>query len=227
MSKSFRRMVQKLIEKLRWFMCIEKHDFHGIALHVHVDADETCREKVAKALELIWEFDPEKYKSIWRLLPGGIAIDEPKSTSGEYDHARKMCYLNYDYVNSYCPEDISLVIVHELCHARLMCRGIGYEEQIRFRVEKVCIRRELAFARILDQHYEGEDHFVSRTEAGLESIMPEYYSDAAFRKRARQNTLLQLRSLKDLDPPIFIRRWAVTRLRRKWLRERAKNARMG
>ncbi|MEM9061226.1 MAG: hypothetical protein AAGD13_12265 [Pseudomonadota bacterium] len=219
MFGSLRRLAQTFLEKLRWLLTIETHEFYGISLHVHTDADESCLEKVTKALDLIWEFDPVKYKSIFRLLPGGIAIDEPKAVSAEYLHERKMCYLNFDYVKRYHSEDISLTIVHELCHARLMSHGIGYTEGIRLRVEKACIRRELAFAIILDLHYEGEDYFVNMIKSVQENISPENYTDAAFQMRARRNLLLRLRSLKDLGIPGILRRCAVVRHRRRRLRE--------
>ena len=44
------------------------------------------------------------------------------------------------------PELIAAAIVHEATHARLWHRGFGYEEDVRARVEYICIRRELAFS---------------------------------------------------------------------------------
>ena len=43
-------------------------------------------------------------------------------------------------------EQVAGVIVHEATHARLHQWGIGYEQELRDRVERVCMRRELAFA---------------------------------------------------------------------------------
>ena len=74
------------------------------------------------------------------------------------------------------PELIASVIVHEATHARLMRCGIGYEEELRARVEKVCLRRELAFAAKLPN---GEQ-IRAQTDPELGYLPPSYWTNEAF-----------------------------------------------
>jgi hypothetical protein len=43
-------------------------------------------------------------------------------------------------------EQIASAIIHETTHARIERHGISYKEELRSRIEAVCVRRELAFA---------------------------------------------------------------------------------
>jgi len=67
---------------------------------------------------------------------------------GCFDHSLGACELDPRFVlaETTSPEMIAATIVHEATHARLHRRGIGYEEDLRGRVEAVCVRRQLAFA---------------------------------------------------------------------------------
>jgi hypothetical protein len=44
---------------------------------------------------------------------------------------------------------VASVLVHEAMHARLRCRGFGYEEYQRARIERICCKAQRAFARRL------------------------------------------------------------------------------
>ena len=196
-------------------MTLQEQDLDGIRIRIHEDADKTCAERIISALELIKQIDPRTYALIPRFLTGGIAVTEMIHTLGHYDPDKKACCLAIDFAKSREIPDIALLIVHELCHARLMQRGIGYDEPIRVRVEEICRRRELAFARLLE-HQNNEYDYVQRVLERLNDLSAADYTDAIFTYMHRQNVLRKLRSLKALNAPILIRRWAVTRIRRKW-----------
>ena len=74
-----------------------------------------------------------------RLLHDGILV---RALTDPDERALKDVASALDVVKRVDPRTYRLA-------ARLMNCGIGYEEALRFRVEQVCQRRELAFARLL------------------------------------------------------------------------------
>ena len=143
-------------------------------------------DRVGEALRLIKANDPLRYDRlrrdldrIWtRLLSGSHA---------QYRVAFKSCELDERFVldDTTRPEDIASAIVHEAAHARLICRGIGYEAEIRVRVEAVCIRREVAFAAKLP---DGEQVRAKAQWAltELTGVLSDYWADASRRDRDDQ-----------------------------------------
>ena len=162
---------------------------------------------IEEALCLIRWHDPVRYKRllgdierVWvRMLPGAV---------GSYNASLNACQLDQRFVLAELgrPEVIASTIVHEATHARLVKRGIGYEQPIRARVERACFRRELAFAARLPDggavrkfaesrlaYYSGE-HFTNaalsaRYMAGAEEALrslgwPEWLIKAIFRGNA-------------------------------------------
>lgn len=216
-----RRYIRKLGERGRWFLFFEDHEFEGLRLRIHEEANEGCLIQVTEALKLINEVDPQKYASIARLLPGGIAIIEPACHCAHYDPVRKACCLSWDFIQAHDIESIALIIVHELCHARLMSHGIGYEEPIRLRVKKVILRRELAFAKRLEHQCVGQYDYVSEVLERIDTLSTAAYTDPMFRRDYRQDELRKLRQVKALGTPKWLRRVAVASLRQRWRRENA------
>ena len=85
---------------------------------------------------------------------------------------------------------IAATIVHEATHARLLKCGIGYEETLRDRVEAVCYRRELAFARKLPNGERVREHAQDAL------TMPRAtWADPAFRDRDVEGSVQVLRHL--------------------------------
>jgi hypothetical protein len=111
---------------------------------------EPALQRVEAALRLIERFAPLHYRRvknslsrIWvRLVPHG---------AGCYLHSLNACLLDERVVASETTtvEWIASAIVHEATHARLEKWGIHYNEAVRLRIERICIRRELDFARRL------------------------------------------------------------------------------
>jgi hypothetical protein len=106
---------------------------------------EQVMRRVEETLRLIKTYDERRYKRlisdlsrVWvRLVPGGL---------GKYTHSLRACELDERFVlaETSPPEMIAATIVHEATHARLWRFGFGYDENVRGRVEAVCVRRELA-----------------------------------------------------------------------------------
>jgi hypothetical protein len=107
-------------------------------------------QRIEDALRLIERCAPLHYRRvknnlarIWvNLLPHG---------AGCYLHSLNACLLDERIVASETTtvEWIASAIVHEATHARLEKLGIRYHEAVRQRIERICARRELDFARHL------------------------------------------------------------------------------
>lgn len=68
--------------------------------------------------------------------------------AGCYLHSLNACLLDERIVNSDTTtvEWIASAIVHEATHARLEKLGVPYDEALRQRIERICVRRERDFA---------------------------------------------------------------------------------
>ena len=68
-------------------------------------------------------------------------------------HGFGMCVIDFDYAtdSDTTSEELALTLVHEGTHGRLRQCGFGYDETIRARIERICIRNELAVARRLPE----------------------------------------------------------------------------
>jgi hypothetical protein len=108
------------------------------------------------------------------------------------------------------PELIAATIVHEATHARLHHRGIAYKEEWRQRIERACVRRELAFAAKLPHG----DLVRAQAEAALALCTTQgFWTNTAF--DARHDTD-HIEVFRDLGAPSWLVRalQAVLALRR-------------
>jgi len=104
------------------------------------------------------------------------------------------CSLNPQYVLAewMTPELLASTIVHEATHARLWAMGFRYEEEVRPRVEAICVRRELVFAAKLPRGEQVRD----RAEEALMSLRsPTFLSNAAFAKSRDDYAVEELRRM--------------------------------
>jgi hypothetical protein len=154
---------------------------------------ESSLQRVEAALQLIRDHDRPRYNRlrldlarIWvRILPGPV---------GSYNRELRACELDDRFIQSDTTtlEVIASTIVHEATHARLMARGIGYEEGQRARVEAVCIRRELAFAKKVPE----SDLIKDRAEQLLTLCESEdFWTDATFDVRWVDGNIERLRGV--------------------------------
>ena len=150
--------------------------------------------RVEGALGLIKTYDRIRYERlvldlervrVW-LLPGG---------SGSYKNSLRSCELDSRYVlaETSSLEMIASTIVHEATHARLMSCGIGYESELRARVEMACVRRQLAFAAKLPN----ADHVRESAERSLAFCAADdgYWTDGAIEERYVEGGITAMRHL--------------------------------
>jgi hypothetical protein len=173
-----------------WLSSGRRVDGVWVGTYFQSNAEQVVR-RVEEALRLVKTYDQRRYKRlisdldrVWvRLVIGGL---------GKYTHSLRACELDERFVlaETSSPELIAATIVHEATHARLWRRGIGYDENVRGRVEAICIRRELAFARTLPS---GE-HVYEQAQDAL-SNPPATWTDTAVRDRDLEGSVQALRHL--------------------------------
>ncbi len=145
------------------------------------------------ALYLIKAYDPLRYdrlirdlERVWvRLIPDSL---------GSFNESLNACELDTRFVlaETSFPEVIASTIVHEATHARLLRCGIGYEQELRARVEAVCLRSELAFAAKLPNGEQARE----RAERTLELCAThDYWTNRAFNDRFVEGGAEALRHL--------------------------------
>ena len=148
-----------------------KLTFDGLLIVHDKEADQ-----IVEALRLIRRFDPVRYNRlrrdvsrIWvRVIPVGMA---------NFERSTWTCNVDPRAMKNQLAEAIAGWIVHEAAHARLFRAGIGYREDLRDRVERICIGRELAFAAKLPDGRQPRE----RAEAALNAC-PDF-SNAAMSER--------------------------------------------
>lgn len=108
------------------------------------------QQRIGEALQLFQKHSPARFAHFQRDIRRLWVMGLP-TARGSYVHDHAMCVLDYDYVigANTGVEELALTLVHEGTHARLRRRGFGYDEAIRGRIERICIRSELSVAQRL------------------------------------------------------------------------------
>lgn len=203
-----------------WHVSFDKKEHNGIIIRVPFEAPEEELKKVTDALDLIEQHDPLSFSRIPRLLPGGIAISRLENASLIYNLKRKACILGLDYLATTNRQGIAFLIMHELCRARLKSRGVCYDEPVRFRVEKICMRRERAFARLLDHHCGHHGLLTDWVQDRIDSLSPDSYTDQHLARLKRLDALSILKRRKT-QIPRWLRRCLIMRARLEFPKQRA------
>jgi hypothetical protein len=149
-------------------------------------------ERALGAVEVLRRHDPRRHRRfsrhirrIWvRLLDGANA---------SYLAAANACQLDSRYLGdpAVTLEDIASSLVHEATHARID-RWVPYEEHLRLRIETLCRRQELFFARRVP----GGEVLVQRLQEWLAAPQPhEFWTNAAFDARTVEASFENLRHL--------------------------------
>jgi hypothetical protein len=200
-----------------------------LSTHQHVDGlwvgtweaeAESVLRRVQEALDLIKSYDRMRYDRITRDL-ARVWVRTLFGALGQYNKLLAACELDVRFVlaATTAPEMIAATIVHEATHARLMRCGISYEEKLRPRVEAVCFRRELAFAKKLPDGEQVREHAVRMLEVAASN---DYWTNTAL---IEQWTAGGIETLRHLGVPMWFARFAVAvgrrRLRRLWGREKS------
>jgi hypothetical protein len=106
--------------------------------------------KVRQALRLIGRSDASELVRIQRYLRRIMIMHSLGDSNGWYWHDLRACFLDRGFVIETAPERISLTIVHEAAHARIRRAGIHMEPANRARVEVICSKSALRWARKLE-----------------------------------------------------------------------------
>lgn len=80
---------------------------------------------------------PRHIKRILSVYPRGA----------EYVPSIKACVIGYKFVEEGSIQQVAEAIIHEFTHARIETYGIEYTEATRARIEHLCLKSELNFAR--------------------------------------------------------------------------------
>lgn len=167
--------------------------------------------RVEEALQLIKRHDTLRYSRIIRNLDR-IWVHLLPSAQAHYDQSLNACALDERYVlnETMTLERIASTIVHESTHARLEGWGVFYIEAKRYRIEAICLRRELNFLTKLPDCGPRQEEIV-RTLEWCESDRV-YLSDASFLERDDQG---QVDTLRYLNAPGWLVKWAMWLIRRR------------
>jgi hypothetical protein len=170
--------------------------------------------RVEEALQLIKRHDQLNYLRVIRNLDR-IWVHLIPSAQAHYDRTLNACVLDERYLlkEEMTLDRIASTIVHEATHARLEGWGIIYEEESRYRIEAICLRRELNFLTKLPD----SEHLKEEIARALEwcATDRDHLSDASFREREDQG---QVETLRYLGAPNWVVRFAMWLIRRRWAR---------
>jgi hypothetical protein len=179
-SQPLHRKIYLLINRLM-FAISRKHKRDGIEVAMLLPGKKGpfVFSKINQALDLISELDPRRYLQIGRDVKK-IWVSAAQPGIAKWMNELQMCILDRDY---FCRDNVSasrmaLTIVHEATHARLCKLKVKYTEDIRDRVEQICIKSEIAFAKRLS---DGQK-LVEMSESKLKRPKS-FYTDAQSQQR--------------------------------------------
>jgi hypothetical protein len=171
--------------------------------------------RIEDALLLIKQYGPIHYSRVVRELARIWVFVLSHAGRAEYEGSLRACLLDERYVAGATPEQVASSIVHEATHARLARCGIEYEEELRARIEAVCLRRQRAFVAKLP----GGAELQREIERSLEwyGTNTEWFSNENFRRRHNEGVDEALRYMGTSERQIKIilrLRFAIAWLRR-------------
>ncbi len=187
-----------------WFYALlfalsPKRRMHGLTVAsspIGAHQVEASFQKLDRALQAIARCDPPRYagirKDMQRIWVGPI----PNYARGQWIEELRLCMLRDSFVGDDAVSDayVAALIIHEGTHARVARAGISFDEQNRPRIERLCIKSQLAFAR---RHPDGGP-LVEMFEENLERA-DSWWSDQRLRS-------VQLQALTELGLPRRARR---------------------
>jgi hypothetical protein len=176
-----RKQRPRLVDRLELRLSKNKR-VDGLWIGTYENDPEPVLRRVEEALGLIKTCDRLRYDRLTRDLERVWVRVLLTDALGSFNESVNACELDIRFVlaETSIPEVIASTIVHEATHARLLRCGVGYEEELRARVEAVCFRRELAFAKKLPNGVQVRE----RAERTLKLCAAhDYWSNTAFDER--------------------------------------------
>jgi hypothetical protein len=166
--------------------------------------------RVEDALRLIKRHDTLHYSRILRNLDR-VWLHLLPSALAHYKSSLNACVFDERFVlaETTTLQKITSTIIHEATHARLDGWGIDYDEANRYRIEAICIRRELNFLTKLPD----SEHLQEEIAYALEwyATKQDYFSDRNDRERDDQGALETLRYLGAPDWFVRCAMWLIRR----------------
>jgi hypothetical protein len=154
---------------------------------------EMVRMRLREAMELLRIHAPSRHQRVLKCVRG-FMIFGAGSVTADFHQKEGVCRLaeNFVFSTEGTLAAIASTIVHEATHGWLFGRGIGYNEPIRHRVERICIRAALFVSLKLPNA--GDEVERCRRELVLG---PEVFSDAGI-------VAMQTRSLREHGCPEWL-----------------------
>lgn len=173
-----------------------------VFLQTRAQANE-LRSKTVEALALIERYSPNHFSRVRRFIPR-ILIFGAHAYTAVYISELGLCDISRHYAlaDKTTSSGLAMTLVHEATHGYLESQGIRYDEHQRERIEKVCLRTEIAFARRLSESSE----LVAGAEDRL-LLSSDYWKTESFVQR-------NLEHLKEIRAPRWLVRFAEWRVER-------------
>ncbi len=180
-----------------------KYHIDGVKLVISLQepqAAELILSKVTAALGLIQQYAPKSYARIKRFTPN-ILVFGGHSYTAVYVSDLRLCSMDRSFARSEqtTPAGLASILIHEATHGYLDSLGINYDEQLRKRIERICVLAEISFARRLPEPENLIEKAVNQLVIGTE-----FWTNEAFAQR-------DLETLAALDAPP----WLVAFLKKK------------
>ena len=134
----------------------------------HRRADELWR-MVAEALAMIKALDPRRFQRLRRDVPRILVLPGRRSFLSP---ATNSCFLHERLVRDGGNVSVASILVHEAVHARLRKMGLWYLPDLRVRMEELCVKEEIAFAKLLPDALCPKEGFLSYLEGRLRAYPP-------------------------------------------------------
>jgi hypothetical protein len=152
-TERIHRGIGRLVVQIAWLL--NRHVvLHGYPIGLPMNS--LAEQRIREALDLIAVTWPD-YLPRTRAYVGQILICPLKTSLGQWRSAGRQVLLDEDLLCAppypvwfgertadYVSIKLASTIVHELTHARIDAARISYQER-RFRIERACVRREIAF----------------------------------------------------------------------------------
>lgn len=124
--------------------------------------DSELLRRVREVLLLISRTEPSFFRRMKQAVCR-ILIAPSGGAAGSYWSFLDGCALSAHHVLTDSTTSVAMTLIHEATHARLHHKGIRYTPQLRPRIEAMCIRAEVEFARRVP----GTEQLVAEAESAL------------------------------------------------------------
>ena len=176
-------LVRRFINQAMWLLS-HRETIHSVPTGWSANSGDLplAKDRIVSALALLSATWP-RWLHRTRPYAARIQVRRIIAYAGEWHRESRQVDLDHDYV---CAEgrdaaDIASTIVHEFTHARIDAAGIRYGPATRIRIERACVRQQIAFTTRLPPS-EANDRLAAGLRKQWERA-PELWSSAAAEER--------------------------------------------